>query len=321
MVAPSVAVLLASTVGCEQDMPTENLEAQNETLEDLIEDPEQSYGKRLQIAGEVDEVYGARAFALGGDDFFGDEMLVVTKNPIAQARSRSAAEPIAEDDIVQVSGTLRPMVITEVERELGWDMQPELEAEFTSKPVFVADRVIVSPRADGQPGMARGPKEPGAPQDVGAESGSERERTAGGEAPERGGGVQEPIADVTLVFATIPVDKLFGKQVDMKGLKVQSVAGDRGFWVGPSHGRQMFVRLDPEPKTPDTPIEGEVRVEPGQLLDIRGTVRDLPDREAIAKEWGLPDVQANLVSEEPLYVVAEKVTVQSSGDKAAPGGD
>jgi hypothetical protein len=40
-----------------------------------------------------------------------------------------------------VTGTVRRMTIIELEREVGWDLDPKLEAEFQDKPFLIARSV------------------------------------------------------------------------------------------------------------------------------------------------------------------------------------
>ncbi len=59
---------------------------------------------------------------------------------------------IKDDEVVAVTGVLRPFVLAEFEREyeLGWDLKlkEKLEAEYETKPVFVADSVYPSAISD-----------------------------------------------------------------------------------------------------------------------------------------------------------------------------
>jgi hypothetical protein len=80
---------------------------------------------------------------LEDETLFGGEPLLVI-NP------DSGAGVIAtqEGETVAIAGRLRQFVFAEIEQEynLTWDLdlQPELEAEFEGRPVFIADEVYPS---------------------------------------------------------------------------------------------------------------------------------------------------------------------------------
>jgi len=57
--------------------------------------------------------------------------LVLSKNDIQ----------VEEGAKVKVDGTVQKLVVAEIERELGWDLEPKLEAEFTEKNVIVAQNI------------------------------------------------------------------------------------------------------------------------------------------------------------------------------------
>jgi hypothetical protein len=109
------------------------------TVEQVDEDPMRFYGKRVTLGGEVEKIYGARAFELQGENIWWDEqILVVTRSPVAIGK-----QMLTSDEDVLVSGTIRKLTVAEVERELGWDLEPEIEVEFAEKPVLVADSIRV----------------------------------------------------------------------------------------------------------------------------------------------------------------------------------
>lgn len=110
--------------------------AQAPSVEKVADDPSRLYGKRLTLAGEVDDVLGPRAFTVKGEGVFidADEVIVLTKTP-----PRFAGMAVEADDDVIATGTIRPGVVAELEREIGWDLEPQLEAEIQRRPVLVAD--------------------------------------------------------------------------------------------------------------------------------------------------------------------------------------
>ncbi len=158
------AVLLASCGGEEgAERPAEDVESEGPaagvTLTDIVESPDDFFGKSVTVSGEVNELVGPQAFTIGGEDFLGtDELLIVgaqqLPNIIEGVPEGEPAE-IGEDDIVQVTGTVREFVITDIEEEIGADLDDALFEEFEGQPVVVAEQVFLSPRAEragpGQP--------------------------------------------------------------------------------------------------------------------------------------------------------------------------
>ncbi|HEY9771592.1 MAG TPA: hypothetical protein V6C71_24375 [Coleofasciculaceae cyanobacterium] len=107
---------------------------------EITKNPTQYYGQTLAVTGEVEEIYGANTFTLDEDELFGaNDLLVLVTNP---------SETVSEDEAVAVTGELRSFVVADLERDydLTWDLdvQQEIEAEYSNRPVLVVDRVYPS---------------------------------------------------------------------------------------------------------------------------------------------------------------------------------
>ena len=85
--------------------------------------------------------------------------------------------------------------------------------------------------------------------------------------------------DVITDLATIErgTAALAGRQVDVDGVRVASMAGDRGFTVTDDAGATVFVVLDEIVPGPDSGDDGDVDVNAGQTVDIRGEVFEVID--------------------------------------------
>jgi hypothetical protein len=108
---------------------------------EIAENPAQYYGEILAVTGEIETVYGENTFTLDDDELFGgEELLVVVTNP--------TEAPIQDGATVATTGELRQFVVADLETDydLTWDLdvQEELEAEYTERPVLVVDRVYPS---------------------------------------------------------------------------------------------------------------------------------------------------------------------------------
>lgn len=65
-----------------------------------------------------------------------------------------------------------------------------------------------------------------------------------------------------------------GRDVELSGVAVNRLVGDEAFTVGEGEN-ETLVMFDEE-RTPNTPMEGNVDVNPGSNVTISGEVRDFP---------------------------------------------
>ena len=120
------------------------------TVDSITTNPSLFHGDLVVVAGEVERVLGRHAFTIGGDDFLGgDELLVVSPDPLPTVAGRPGATALAEDDVVQASGPVRYFALADVERDLGIDLEDGLFAAWEGQPAVVARRLDLTPRADG----------------------------------------------------------------------------------------------------------------------------------------------------------------------------
>lgn len=107
---------------------------------DLTSNPDQYYNKRIAVAGEVEDKLSPTTFTIDEEQLFGSEdLLVLTQGITPQTQ---------DGEKVVVTGVLRPYVKTDFDTDydLDWDLsvQKQIEADYTEKPVFVADGVYPS---------------------------------------------------------------------------------------------------------------------------------------------------------------------------------
>ena len=107
---------------------------------DITEDPEAYYNQRIAVEGVVGEILESGLFTIEEDSLFGGEALLVIPS--------EAGTAIQDNEIVAMTGVLRPYIQSEFERDydLNWDLSisQSIEAEYEQKPVFVADSVYPS---------------------------------------------------------------------------------------------------------------------------------------------------------------------------------
>ncbi len=118
----------------------------------------------------------------------------------------------------------------------------------------------------------------------------------------------EPITDV-VVIATAPNKQSFvNRQVEFTNVPVQSVVGDRTFWVGSGNNERLFVVLDEALDNGRT--EKNLKVNAGQTLMIRGLIRSLPSTQEAQKQWGLSAAEAEALRNQQVYLQASQVQMQ-----------
>jgi superfamily II DNA/RNA helicase len=106
-------------------------------FEEVADNPNQFMGQMVTLNGEVAEVLGPNVFRIQEDQLIGgDDIIVITTD---------GQMPVMEDSQVQVTGEVRQLVITEIERDydLGWDdtFSTEIEREYTDRPAIVAQSI------------------------------------------------------------------------------------------------------------------------------------------------------------------------------------
>ena len=109
---------------------------------DIAGEPDRYLGQTVTVVADVEEVHSPRAFSLdedspaaGGID---NDLLVLYPN----SDSLRDIDDQWLNNKVRVTGKVGKFTIVEIERELGWDLQPELEAEVEgAKAVLIATSV------------------------------------------------------------------------------------------------------------------------------------------------------------------------------------
>lgn len=106
-------------------------------FEEVAENPNQFMGQTVSLNGQVAEVLGPNVFRIQEDQLIGgDDIIVITTD---------SQTPVMEDSQIQVTGEVRQLVITEIERDydLGWDdtLRTEIEREYTDRPAIVAQSI------------------------------------------------------------------------------------------------------------------------------------------------------------------------------------
>lgn len=113
--------------------------------------------------------------------------------------------------------------------------------------------------------------------------------------------------DDVLMIVTVPDRRpLVGSRIRLTNVPVLDVVGDRSFWIGPSREQRVFVVLD-ESGPPTGPTDADININPGQVVNLTGVVRAMPDARTAEAAFGAPGAAA--VREESVYLFAQAAEV------------
>jgi hypothetical protein len=202
-------------------------------LDALEENTRRYLGQRISVDGEVEDVLGPRLFTIDEPNW-GDldgEVIVFVPSALAAL--------VRKDDRVTVSGTVRPFLRVELEREWGWlGLDPDVEIDVEKKAVLVAERVV------------------GGNNDVALVLEATRS--------DRPVGTAGSTNAVDLATAAVGDEALVGRRAILNA-RVSGKAQDRGLFVQ-SGGTHLFV----------LPSQGSADVKVGDTVSVEGVVLRLP---------------------------------------------
>ena len=148
-IAAAIIAGVAITAGrsiAEDQKPAATTDQATVKVDDVLAKPEAYLGKTVTLTGEVEEVESARAFTLeSGLMGLGKGLLVVGKSEFPAAAGLKGGL-FVDDDHVKVTGVVRKLVIADIEKELGWDLDAQWEAKFKEKAVIIAENVTKLPK-------------------------------------------------------------------------------------------------------------------------------------------------------------------------------
>lgn len=120
----------------------------------------------------------------------------------------------------------------------------------------------------------------------------------------------EPLTTLTsamLITADNP-DQYVGREVTLTNLRVEAVPGDKAFIVSPPGGEgRMLVILDQQMTPGVAGIEGRYDVNPGQMVQVAGIVREVTDSDL--SEWMLGDAD---IEAGDIYVYANALDLSGA---------
>lgn len=115
-----------------------------------------------------------------------------------------------------------------------------------------------------------------------------------------GGGPQtSPITDINSVVNEPNEENLVNRPIQLNSVRVLAVASDKLFVVGSNPTEALLVSIP----------EGS-NVEPGQTVNITGTLQRIPPPNDIIQMWNLTQEQADALQGEIVYLQATNISVQ-----------
>jgi hypothetical protein len=224
-------------------------------LDDLEDNPEQYMNKTVSVDGEIEEVLGPRLFTIdepNWGDLAGETLVYVPAN---------FAAPVRENDLVTVTGTVKPFVRSEFEREWGWlGLEPEVEAEVGTKAMLLATKIV------------GGNSDVAMIVDVGTSGAAGSSDHHQPDRPSAAKPSGEP--QVTDLASLARGDEdLVGSRVTLEGVKVEKV-GDRGGFFASTGDGVLFVLPATQQARGSAAAGDEVSIE-GIVLEMP---RDMANR-------------------------------------------
>lgn len=261
------------------------------TARQIIENPAAYVGKTVTVTGEVEEIYEPRAFSMDSGLTVG-ELLVVGRDPYPQVPEAGNRAYVVRDTAT-VTGVVRMMVTAEVERELGWDLAPEIEAEYNAKPVLIVQKASFRPgTSNAQTGSVQttpagtNMTQTGANTDVTQPAGN----TMGNQSADNTGantsantntgqsGASNRITNVGAYASTRDKLSLANREAQFSNARVVRVVGPRTFTIA-SGNEEIYVMLDDE-SARGVGTQGKIGV--GDRLSISGRFERLTQAEVSA---------------------------------------
>ncbi len=273
------------------------------TAAQIINNPNLYVGKTVTVSGDVEEIHSPRAFNMDSGISVG-ELLVLGREPFPQLPDAGNRAYVI-NDTATVTGTIRLLVTADVERELGWDLTPEIEAEFNARPVLIAQTAGFRPNPNRSAATPM-PMTDNAMNMNGNMNGAANANMNSNMSAANA----DPITDVMVIVTPVDRTPLVGRRVRFDNVRVQKMVGDRGFFIGPNNNQRLFVRLT---RALDTGRAEEIiNVNQGQVRTLGGTIRQLPNIDEVRSQWGLNAQEVTALERDRVYLEADTIELLNS---------
>lgn len=293
-IALSSFLLLAS---CADSASERANEVGGITAKQIIENPGAYVGKTVTVTGQVEEIFGPRAFNMDSGLSVG-ELLVIGREPFPQVPDVENRAYVISD-LATVTGTVRLFVAADIEREIGWDLDPQIEAKFNSKPVLIAQSLSFRPNAAGAAAPGANVGQTAANNDTGQTTPNTNTSQPAS---------ANKVTDVSLYASTPDKLSLVGREAQLSSARVVRVVGPRTFTIA-SGDSEIYVMLSDE-SARGVGTQGKIGV--GTTLNLTGTFERLQAGEietlADNRFRTLTDTERKFLKNTSVYLQAGEVS-------------
>lgn len=108
---------------------------------DIAANPEKYIGKEVTVVGEVEEVFSPLSFTLDEEAAAGREDVLVLSPKKPDLNLEEVDDNWLNDGVI-VKGMVKRLVTAEIEKELTWDLDTKIEAEYRDRPVIIASSIV-----------------------------------------------------------------------------------------------------------------------------------------------------------------------------------
>lgn len=137
--ALALAAVLLPACAEQQETATVPNAPGNVTTQEVSDNTNQLIGRTVTVRSEPVQKVGPASFTISDRQFFGNEPILVVN---------ASGQPflLPENTAVQVTGTVRNLVVSEIEREYNLTLEPNLYREYENKPAIIAQSIALSPK-------------------------------------------------------------------------------------------------------------------------------------------------------------------------------
>ncbi len=295
-----IMTLVFGLLGCAKDAAEIAEDKGGVTAQMVIENPDAYIGKTVTVSGDVEEIHGPKAFNMDSGVSVG-ELLVVGREPfpnLADADNRM----YVINDVATVTGVVKKFVMADVEKEVGWDLDPNIFSEFEGKTVLVANSVGFKPGKGTATTTTTNDGDNDKPvvdKDNNMDSDADVTKNTAGDV----------ITDTAVITTAKDQESLAERKIDFSGVKVNRVVGPNTFTIG-SGNDELYVMLD------DNAAHGvgtQGKIDKGDTVNLSGTYEKLKMEEvkdtANDRFRKLAEPEREFMQQKKFYLDVNKISV------------
>ncbi|MDQ3636066.1 MAG: hypothetical protein M3405_16420 [Acidobacteriota bacterium] len=260
-----IMTLVFGLLGCAKDAAEIAEDKGGVTAQMVIENPDAYIGKTVTVSGDVEEIHGPKAFNMDSGTSIG-ELLIVGREPfpnLADANDRV----YVINDVATVTGVVKKFVMADVEKEIGWTLDPNIFSGFEGKPVLVANSVGFKPGKE----TATTATDNNADKTVADKDVVDNKDVDGKMTNKDADTVGETISDLTIFTKEKNRAALVGHKMNLEGVEVNRIVGPHTFTIG-SGDDELYVMLDDNAARA---VGSQGKIDKGKKVNVSGTIEKL----------------------------------------------